>query len=166
MRLSHDLQFNIKEWGYSTPPVEKSEKNIGYTGNGKGLRQNKNMKSIWKGGGSMETNKIIENLKKSKEYGKIKRDLINQLKLKKAKTPTFLSQVNDYMSMWIAKEMLISDMEERGVYISYDNGGGQKGIKKNDSVIDQIKLNAQMLKLLEALDIKSTTLISNDSDEL
>jgi hypothetical protein len=114
----------------------------------------------------MEINKNVENLKKSKEYGKIKRDLINQLKLKNAKTPTFLSQVNDYMSMWVAKEMLISDIEKRGVYISYDNGGGQKGTKKNDSVIDQIKLNSQMLKLLEAIDIKSTTLISNDYDEL
>ena len=109
---------------------------------------------------------VVENLKNSSQYKKIKKDLIHQLKLKKAAIPTFLSQVNDYMAMWVAKEMLISDIEERGAFISYDNGGGQTGIKKNDSVTDQIKVNAQMLKLLDALDIKSISLISEEKDEL
>lgn len=109
---------------------------------------------------------IIEKLKNSREYKKIKKDLIHQLKLMGANTPVFSSQVNDYMSMWITKELLIADIEKRGAYVTYDNGGGQKGTKKNDSVIDQAKINAQMLKLLDALNIKSTTLISEDNDQL
>lgn len=108
----------------------------------------------------------INELKNSKDYKRIKKDLIKQLKLKCANTPTFLSQVNDYMSMWVTKELLIADIEDRGTFILYDNGGGQKGTKKNDSVADQAKINSQMLKLLDALDIKSTTIISNDYDEL
>lgn len=112
------------------------------------------------------TEKFVQELKKSKEYKKIKKDLINQLKLKGANTPIFLSQVNDYMSMWVAKEMLIADVEKRGAYINYDNGGGQKGTKKNDSISDQVKINSQMLKLLEALDIKSKTLIADGDNEL
>ena len=111
-----------------------------------------------------DTEEFVEGLKKSREYKKIKKDLINQLKLKGADTPTFLSQVNDYMSMWVTKEMLIADIEKRGANISYDNGGGQKGTKKNDSIADQVKINSQMLKLLDALDIKSTTLIGEGEE--
>jgi hypothetical protein len=113
-----------------------------------------------------EVIEMVETLKNSKEYKKIKRDLTRQLKLKKANTPTFLSQVNDYMAMWVTKEMLIADIEARGAFITYDNGGGQRGTKKNESVSEQARINAQMLKLLEALNIKSTTLIADDDDEL
>lgn len=113
-----------------------------------------------------DTINIVNKLKESKEYKKIKKDLTHQLKLKKANTATFLNQVEDYMSMWITKELLIADIEKRGAYITYDNGGGQKGTKKNDSVTDQIKVNAQMLKLLDALNISPSTLIADDDDEL
>ncbi len=114
----------------------------------------------------METIEIVENLKNSKEYKKIKRDLIKQLKLKKANIPTLLSQIDDYMSMWVEKEIFIHDIEERGVYVPYDNGGGQKGTKKNDSVLDKVKVNTQMLKILEALDITSTTLVADFGNEM
>jgi len=91
---------------------------------------------------------IVETLKSSQDYKRIKEDLIHQLELKKANTPTFISQVEDYMAMWITKEMLVKDIQERGAYVGYDNGGGQKGTRKNDSVADQVKINAQMLKFL------------------
>ena len=35
--------------------------------------------------------------------------------------------------------------------VKYDNGGGQSGYKKNESVDQIIKVNAQMLKLLTEL---------------
>ncbi|MBU3153494.1 RNA polymerase subunit sigma-70 [Clostridium estertheticum] len=108
----------------------------------------------------------VKILKERKEYINIKKDIIKQLKLKKANTPTFLSQTNDYMSMWIVKELLIADIEERGAYAEWNNGGGQTGIKKNDSVTDLVKVNVQMLKLLDALDIKTTTLVSGEKDEM
>ena len=109
---------------------------------------------------------ISNEIKNSKEYIKIKKDLIKQLKLKNANIPTFLSQINDYMNMWVMKELLNRDIEARGVVCSYDNGGGQRGNKKNDSVTDIIKVNAQMLKILDTLNIKSTTLVSDVKDEM
>ncbi|MCB2311616.1 RNA polymerase subunit sigma-70 [Clostridium tagluense] len=115
---------------------------------------------------NIEISEIVKAIKISKEYIKIKKDLIKQLKLMKANIPTFLSQINDYMSMWVVKELLIRDIETRGVIASYNNGGGQSGMKKNDSVTDQIKVNAQMLKLLDALNIKSTTLVADEKDEM
>ena len=64
-------------------------------------------------------------------------------------------------------ELLKQDIEERGVRVLYDNGGGQKGIKKNDSVEQLVKIKAQMLKLLSELNIKpSNDLIGDDEDEL
>ena len=113
----------------------------------------------------MATLNKVRTLKKSETYLKIKEDLIRQLQLKKADTPTFLSHIDDYMSMWITKELLIADIETRGTSIKYDNGGGQSGTKKNDSVTEKIKVNAQMLKLLDALGITSSTLIVDDDDE-
>jgi hypothetical protein len=54
----------------------------------------------------------------------------------------------DYMDLWVTKCLLIQDIRQRGVNTVWDNGGGQKGRKKNDSVDLLIKTNAQMLKLL------------------
>lgn len=96
----------------------------------------------------------VKIIKASPKYTNIKNDLINQLTLKHANTPTLLSQVDDYMAMWVTKELLIMDIESRGSFVPYDNGGGQTGTKKNESVADLIKTNARMLKLLDALEIK------------
>jgi len=108
----------------------------------------------------------VKSLKESKKFKSIKKDLVKQLELMGANTPTFLSQVDTYMSMWITQELLIADIEDRGTYIEYDNGGGQSGTRKNDSVADQIKVNGQMQKVLDALGIRSSTLINDDDDEL
>ena len=108
----------------------------------------------------------VKSLKESKKFKSIKKDLVKQLELMGANTPTFLSQVDTYMAMWVTQELLIDDIEQRGTYIAYDNGGGQSGTRKNDSVADQIKVNGQMQKVLDALGIRSSTLINDDDDEL
>lgn len=50
--------------------------------------------------------------------------------------------------------------------VAYDNGGGQKGFKDNPSIERQIKVNAQMLKLLSELDIKTSNIMSEVDNEL
>lgn len=107
----------------------------------------------------------VKLIKRTKKYRDIKADLENQLAAKNAGTPTLLSQIDDYMAMWVTKELLIVDIEERGSYITYDNGGGQTGTRKNDSVADLIKINAQMLKLLDALEIKPSNSAGGDADD-
>ena len=60
-----------------------------------------------------------------------------------------------YMDFTQIEEMLKEDINKRGVSVYWCNGGGQEGYKKNDSVSELAKTNAQKLKLLSALGIKA-----------
>lgn len=104
--------------------------------------------------------------KHSKKYKDVKKDLLVQLECRGANTPAFRDLVEDYMSLWLTKELLRVDIENTGIRVSYDNGGGQKGYKDNPSIERQIKVNGQMLKLLSELDIKTSNIMSEVEDEL
>lgn len=104
--------------------------------------------------------------KNSKKYRAVKKDLLEQLKCRGADTPAFHDLVEDYMTLWLTKELLRADIESTGIRVAYDNGGGQKGYKDNPSIERQIKVNAQMLKLLSELDIKTSNIMSMVEDEL
>lgn len=70
-----------------------------------------------------------------------------------------------YMNFTQIEELLKEDINDRGVSIPWNNGGGQKGYKKNDSISELTKTNAQKLKLLNALGIKAPeTKESGDED--
>ena len=84
----------------------------------------------------------------------IRDDLLIQLKRKGVSGQHFIDLVNDYVSLWEIKNMLIADIKKRGVSIYWCNGGGQEGWKKNDSIAELNKTNNQMLKILKDLDIK------------
>lgn len=60
-----------------------------------------------------------------------------------------------YMNFTQIEEMLKQDINDRGVSIPWNNGGGQNGYKKNDSISELAKTNAQKLKILTALGIKA-----------
>lgn len=60
-----------------------------------------------------------------------------------------------YMNFTNIEELLKEDINNRGVSIHWNNGGGQEGYKKNDSIAELAKTNAQKLKLLSALGIKA-----------
>lgn len=101
----------------------------------------------------------------SELYKEIKQDLLDQLERNGTVGKYYTDLVNDYMDMWVTKCLLVDDIQQRGVNVNYDNGGGQKGRKKNDSVEQRIKINAQMLKLLDALGIKPSQDGDGDEDE-
>lgn len=114
------------------------------------------------------TLKAVSDLENSLEYLNIKNDLLNQLDCMKIKGKHYSDLVEDYMSLWITKNLLVQDIKSRGVSIRWNNGGGQKGRKKNDSVSELTKVNAQMLKLLNDLGLKpadSTIKIVDDEDD-
>lgn len=96
----------------------------------------------------------------------IKADLLEQLE-KNGIHKCYTDLIDDYMSMWDTKNKLIADISERGVNITYYSQAGTNQ-KKNDSVDQLIKLNAQMLKLLDSLGIKASQKegISNENDEM
>lgn len=84
-------------------------------------------------------------------YTKIKEDLLSQLELKGLILEHYINLVDDYMNLWITKELLFQDIKKRGVVVKYDNGGGQKGTKRNESLTDITKISTQMLKILKDL---------------
>ena len=77
----------------------------------------------------------------------------------------YVSLVDDYISMWDVKNQLLSNIEENGVTITYNNGGGQQGEKKNDCVPELYRVNAQMLKLLSELGLRGADVKAVDVDD-
>lgn len=112
-----------------------------------------------------EKKKDYTSYTRTRQYGKIKKDLVDQLEMNGNLTEFYSDLIEDYMSFWVTKCLLTDDIRERGTVVEYDNGGGQKGKKKNDSVEQMIKINAQMLKLLSEMGIKPTG-VGGDLDEL
>lgn len=84
----------------------------------------------------------------------IRGSLITQLKDKGIYKNHYIDLVDDYMSFWVIKSQLTKDIAERGVNIEYKNGRNQFGVKQNDSVLNLVKVNAQMLKILSELGLK------------
>lgn len=95
----------------------------------------------------------------------IKQDLIDQLERRGVYGQHYLDLINDYMALWDIKNDLISDIKERGVTTRYQNGANQWGYKKNDSVSELTKINAQMLKLLSELGLRGVDFEAVDDDD-
>ena len=95
----------------------------------------------------------------------IKKDLLDQLERNGVYGFHYRDLINDYMSLWDIKNKLIKDIKERGVSIYWCNGGGQEGRKKNDSISELNKTNAQMLKILSELNLKAGAAGSADDPD-
>lgn len=111
---------------------------------------------------STKMKKLIE----SELFSEIKADLLDQLERNGTTGKHYTDLVDDYMDLWVTKCLLVEDIQNRGVTVRYDNGGGQKGYKKNDSVEQRIKVNGQMLKLLSELGIKPAQAGGGDDEQL
>lgn len=103
-------------------------------------------------------------MKKGGKPKRIRETLIDELERSGNDKEYFTSLIDDYITMWTTKELLRKDIEERGVRVQYNNGGGQIGYKKNDSVEQLVKINAQMLKLLSELHITPEKGMINEDD--
>jgi phage terminase small subunit len=118
-----------------------------------------------RGGGGMAANAKTKKYLTSELYADVKQDLLDQLDRNGTVGKYYVDLVGDYMDMWVTKCLLVDDIQRRGVNVKSDHGGGQKGVKKNDSVELRIKVNAQMLKLLSELGIKPAQ-SGGEDDEL
>lgn len=133
----------------------------------KGLSQKRNFKSSNRGGEKVASNKNTREYDKYAEMEKyqiIRKDLLDQLDRNGTVGEYYIDLVEDYMDMWVSKMMLIDDIKRRGVKVRYNNGGGQTGWKKNDSVDQRRQVNTQMLRLLSELGIKPA--LGGEDDEL
>ena len=105
--------------------------------------------------------------KMTAEQKRIREDLLNQLRIKKQNTSYYEDLVNDYIVMMQTRDKLQKDIDERGTLIEYNNGGGQKGVKKNDSLEQFNKICDRMIKHLDFLGLRpSDILVEDDDDEL
>lgn len=114
----------------------------------------------------MTSTEISNRIKSSRKYIDVRESLISQLRATGADTPTFLSLIDDYMNFWVIKEQTKIDIAVHGVYIEYNNGGGQSGVKENPSVAYQLKLSSQMLKILQQLKLDVESAGGAADDEL
>jgi P27 family predicted phage terminase small subunit len=99
-------------------------------------------------------------------YREIKNDLLDQLDANGTVGKFYEDMIEDYMTMYVTKTLCARDIQKRGTTVKYNNGGGQEGFKKNESVEMFNKTNAQMLKLLSDLGLspKQTTGGGSDGD--
>lgn len=109
---------------------------------------------------------LVENLQESTDYEDIRNDLLQQLKTNQTAGKYYLDLIEDYMDLWITKNLLLTDVKARGVTVQYNNGGGQSGYKKNDSIEQVLKVNTQMLKILDNIGIKPSSSGGSEDDEL
>ncbi|WP_336991318.1 P27 family phage terminase small subunit [Bacillus toyonensis] len=92
-----------------------------------------------------------EQVKKRETMRKrIEKDLINQLKEKKIVGNHYVDLIQDYLSLWNLKCILVDDIEETGIKVS-----GMHGPKSNPSINDLHKTNDRMIKILDALGLEA-----------
>lgn len=104
--------------------------------------------------------------KKPKKYRDIKNNLIELLEISNSRSAVFENLVEDYMSLYETKESAKKEIEEKGVMVKYQNGKNQSGYKKNDMIEVILKVNAQMIKILDKLGINADGSLGFDDDEL
>ena len=114
----------------------------------------------------MAVKAAVKKYLESEKYDEIRRDLLDQLERNGTCGQYYTDLVEDYMSFWVDKQLLTDDIQARGVVVTYNNGGGQSGKKRNDSIADKIKVNVQMLNILNALGIKPAPADGDDDDPL
>lgn len=85
----------------------------------------------------------------------IKEDLEKQLQEQKKTGKHFNNMIEDYIFLYKLKEELKKDIKDNGIRIEFINGNGIKTEKPNESVTNILKINGQMLKILQDLELKA-----------
>ncbi|MDT2810055.1 hypothetical protein P7H43_06130 [Enterococcus asini] len=84
---------------------------------------------------------------------KVRDSILAALVAKGMDSPYFLDLVEDYMDLWDIKTKLRKDLQERGPVVEWQNGANQKGLRKNDSVVEYPKISKRMTDILRQLEI-------------
>lgn len=93
-----------------------------------------------------------ENLEK---YEELKEELKQQLITKANYNKVTIELLEKYIKFTKIEDKLNEDIDKRGVSVHWNNGGGQQGYKKNDSIAELTKVNNQKIKILDKLGIKA-----------
>ena len=109
--------------------------------------------------------KEYEKIVNSYKYKEVKKSLKAQLKNNNVAEEVFKDLVEDYMRLYITKELLAKNIKDTGVSIAYRNRNGYTTQKTNPSVSDFNRVNLQMIKLLDKLKLEPV-LEEDEDDEL
>ena len=117
-----------------------------------------------------ETNKIMEKEKKLNKMIKdkitsIREDLKNQLITQGKFGKQFDDMIEDYLYLVDLKERLKNDIDENGIRYKNTGGNGFTTFKPNESCERLLKTNAQMLKILQDLELKTPDEGSGDEGD-
>ena len=105
-------------------------------------------------------------LKKVEEIAiAIRTDLKIQLELQGKVGKHFDNMVEDYIYFYKLKENLKQDIKDYGLRISSKTGNGYTTEKDNKSVDQIIKVNGQMLKILNDLELKTPDVLVNNGED-
>ena len=104
-------------------------------------------------------------MKKEEKYNLIYEELKEQLDINNAYNSYTEDLLQDYIKLAKVKDKLNADIDKRGVNVKYNNGGGQTGYKKNDSVVELPKINKQMLMLLKELGLSPSLKIQKQAGD-
>ena len=69
------------------------------------------------------------------------------------------------MTFFKIKNALIQDLEDRGLVVEWNNSETSRGEKLNESLSMFLKVDTQMLKILNFLDLKPTQNLKEDDDD-
>lgn len=93
----------------------------------------------------VESDKIID----------IRTDLRQQLEDMNKYGKVYDDLIEDYLQMVKTKDNLKQDIKEKGLRYKVKTGNGFMQVKPNESIPNFIKVNNQMLKVLESLGLKA-----------
>lgn len=100
---------------------------------------------------------------KVKEEEQVKNSLMEQLRLQNKTAKFYSNLVDDYMSYWKLREILLKDIDDNGIRYKSTNGNGITVDKPNESVQNLQKTTATMFKILSDLNLKEP--LSNSTAE-
>ncbi len=112
-----------------------------------------------------QMDKKKKNWSLTKSYKLIKSDLLDQMEINGVDGEYYLDLINQYMSLWVDVQELDLDVKERGVSVKYQNSPTQWGYKKNDSLDLKNRTLAQMMRILDWLNLKPTIAENSDEDD-
>lgn len=96
-----------------------------------------------------------KNEENSEKYEELKEELKQQLITRDNYNKVTIELLEKYIQFTEIEDELNKDINKRGVSVAWNNGGGQKGRKKNDSIAELTKVNNQKIKILDKLGIKA-----------
>ncbi|WP_088350549.1 MULTISPECIES: P27 family phage terminase small subunit [Bacillus] len=104
-------------------------------------------------------------MRKLSKKAQIKQDLLQQLENSDLHGMHYIDLVDDYMTMFDAKNKLAREMKKNGPMIEWKNSESQKGVKANPATKEFRETNKRMTELLKVLGLKESVYEGNDDDD-